>query len=127
MTSLAHRLARPEILALPPFDIAAARPEAFGADAIKLDANENPYTPLVEDALASGLNRYPDPQPPALRRAMAALYGVREEQIVVTRGADDAIDILIRAFCRPALDAISILQPTFSAYAHFARLQGVLA
>jgi hypothetical protein len=77
MTSLAARLARPEIMALAPFDIAAQANEAFGPDAIKLDANENPYPPLSEGALAAGLNRYPEPQPPRLKRAMAALYGLR--------------------------------------------------
>ncbi len=55
---------------------------------------------------------------------MAALYGVESPNLVVTRGADDAIDILIRTFCRPGEDAISVCQPTFSAYAQFARLQG---
>jgi histidinol-phosphate aminotransferase len=124
MTSLAARLARPEVLALPPMDIAAQANEAFGADAIKLDANENPYPPLAEGGLAAGLNRYPEPQPARLRRAMAALYGVAAESLVVTRGADDAIDILIRAFCRPGEDSVSICTPTFSAYAQFARLQG---
>jgi len=124
MTSLAARLARPEILALAPFDIAANSNEAFGADAIRLDANENPYPPLAEGPLAAGLNRYPEPQPARLRQAMAALYGVSPQSLVVTRGADDAIDILIRAFCRPGLDSVSICTPTFSAYAHFARLQG---
>lgn len=124
MTSLAARLARPEILALPPVDIAAQANGAFGADAIKLDANENPYAPLVEGPLAAGINRYPEPQPAALRRAMAALYGVAPDNLVVTRGADDAIDILIRSFCREGRDAISVCQPTFSAYAQFARLQG---
>jgi histidinol-phosphate aminotransferase len=124
MTSLAARLARPEVLALPPMDIAAQANEAFGADAIKLDANENPYPPLAEGALAAGLNRYPEPQPARLRRAMAALYGVAPESLVATRGADDAIDILIRAFCRPGEDSVSICTPTFSAYAQFARLQG---
>lgn len=122
--SLVARLARPEILALPPVDIAAQANAAFGADAIKLDANENPYAPLVEGSLAAGLNRYPEPQPAALRRALAALYGVAPENLVVTRGADDAIDILVRSFCREGRDAISICQPTFSAYAQFARLQG---
>ncbi len=124
MTSLAERLARPEILALAPFDIAAQANDAFGPDAIKLDANENPYAPLSDGPLAAGLNRYPEPQPARLKKAMAALYGVAPENLVVTRGADDAIDILVRAFCRPGEDSISICTPTFSAYAHFAKLQG---
>ena len=122
--SLAESLARPEILALPPFDIAAAANDAFAPDAIKLDANENPYGPLSEGALAAGLNRYPEPQPARLKRAMAALYGVAPENLIVTRGGDDAIDILVRTFCRGREDAVSICTPTFSAYAHFARLQG---
>jgi histidinol-phosphate aminotransferase/imidazoleglycerol-phosphate dehydratase/histidinol-phosphatase len=124
MTSLAARLARPEILALPPFDIAANANHVFGSEAIKLDANENPYPPLSDGALAAGVNRYPEPRPARLVQAMAALYGVAPESLIVTRGADDAIDILIRTFCRPGVDAISICQPTFSAYAHFAHLQG---
>jgi histidinol-phosphate aminotransferase len=124
MTPLAHRLARPELLALAPFDIAAAANSLFPADAIKLDANENPYPPLADGPLAAGLNRYPEPQPARLRAAMAALYGVEPAELVVTRGADDAIDMLVRAFCRPGEDAVAIPTPTFSAYAHFARLQG---
>ena len=124
MTSLASRLARPEILGLAPFDIAANANEAFGSDAIKLDANENPYPPLAEGPFATGLNRYPEPQPARLKRAMAALYGVQPDALAITRGADDAIDILVRTFCRPGEDSVSILTPTFSAYAHFAKLQG---
>ena len=121
---VAARLARPEILALPDFDIAASANDSFGSDAIKLDANENPYAPLAEGALANGLNRYPEPRPARLKKAMAALYGVSPENLVVTRGADDAIDILVRTFCRPGEDKVSICTPTFSAYAHFAGLQG---
>jgi len=124
MSNLAQRLARPEILALEPFDIAAQFNWAYGADAIKLDANENPYPPLVEGVLATTLNRYPEPQPGRLLAALAALYGVEPQNLVVTRGADDAIDILVRAFCRPREDAVAICRPTFSAYAHFVRLQG---
>lgn len=122
--SLAARLARPEILALPPVDLAANANELFGPDAIKLDANENPFPPLVGGDVAQDVNRYPEPQPVRLRAAMAALYGVQPGNLVVTRGADDAIDILIRTFCRAGQDAVSISTPTFSAYAQFARLQG---
>ncbi len=122
--SLPTRLARPEVLALPPMDVSAAANADFAPDAIRLDANENGYAPLVEGGLAARVNRYPEPQPAQLRAVMAALYGVEAPNLVVTRGADDAIDILVRSFCRPGEDAVSVCQPTFSAYAQFARLQG---
>lgn len=116
--SLAARLARPEILALPPCDIAG--PPLPGT--IRLDANENPFAPLV--AGQPTINRYPDPQPAALRQRLADLYGVAPASLWVARGSDDAIDLLIRAFCRPGEDSIAIVEPTFSAYAQFARIQG---
>ncbi|SMF61085.1 histidinol-phosphate transaminase [Allosphingosinicella indica] len=121
MTCLAERLARPEIVALGDFDIP---PRAVPGDTIKLDANENPFEPLGPAALAASVNRYPEPQPARLKAMLASLYGVDPDALVVTRGADDAIDMLIRAFCRPGDDAILIAPPTFTAYAHFARLQG---
>lgn len=124
MSTLAERLARPEILALAPFDIAAQANSAFACDAIKLDANENPFPPLADGTLATNINRYPEPQPERLRLTMSALYGVARDNLVITRGADDAIDMLVRAFCRPEIDAVAISSPTFAAYAHFARLQG---
>jgi len=124
MTSLAERLARPEILALPPFDISANANAEFARDAVRLDANENPYPPLGADALSADVNRYPEPQPAHLKAAMAALYGVGVDELIVTRGADDAIDVLVRTFCRAGVDAVSICPPTFAAYAHFALLQG---
>jgi histidinol-phosphate aminotransferase len=124
MSGIAERLARPEILALDPFDIADPAAGGYGPEAIKLDANENPFPTPADGVLAAGINRYPEPQPKRLRDAMAALYGVGSDNVVITRGADDAIDMLIRAFCRPGRDAIAFCPPTFSAYAHFARLQG---
>ena len=116
--SIAERLARPEILALPPVDIAGA--PVTGT--IRLDANENPYPALVEGQAA--LNRYPDPQPAELRRRMADLYGVDPANLWVSRGSDDAIDLLIRAFCSADRDTAGIVEPTFAAYAQFARIQG---
>lgn len=123
MTSLAERLARPDILALAPFDL-GSRHGGYGDAAIKLDANENPFPPLTDGPLAAGINRYPEPQPAALKAAMAALYGVPTASLLLTRGGDDAIDILVRTFCRAGDDAVAVCLPTFSAYAHFARLQG---
>ena len=117
-SSLAARLARPEILALSPCDIAGAPIPGT----IRLDANENPFASLV--AGQSGINRYPEPQPQALRQRLADLYGVVPAALWVARGSDDAIDLLIRAFCRPGVDSVAIVEPTFSAYAQFARVQG---
>ena len=116
--NLAERLARPEILALPPCDIAGAPLPGT----IRLDANENPFAPLVTGQ--PSINRYPDPQPAALRQRLADLYGVAPASLWVARGSDDAIDLLVRAFCRPGVDRIAIVEPTFSAYAQFARIQG---
>ena len=117
--SLVERLARPAILALPPVDIAGAPIPGT----VRLDANENPFASLVQGQ--SGINRYPDPQPDALRRRMADLYGVAPDRLWVTRGSDDAIDLLIRSFCEAGRDSVGIVEPTFSAYAQFARVQGV--
>ena len=118
--TVAERLARRDILALPPVDIAGAPVPGT----IRLDANENPFPSLVQGQ--AGINRYPEPQPVMLRRRLAELYGVNAANLWVTRGSDDAIDLLIRAFCEAGRDTVAIVEPTFSAYAQFARIQGAL-
>jgi histidinol-phosphate aminotransferase len=112
-------LARAEIRALQPYS--SARMEASGGQVL-LNANESSWPPPGEDA--EGCNRYPDPQPPALVEALAALYGVRREQVLVGRGSDEAIDLLVRAFCRAGQDAVLVNPPTFGMYAVSARIQG---
>jgi len=111
--------ARPEILAMQPYS--SARMEA-GQATIMLNANESPWGPSDNDE--SGLNRYPDPQPKALRTRLGELYGVAAEQVLVGRGSDEAIDLLVRAFCREGRDTIAISPPTFGMYAVAARTQG---
>lgn len=122
MTSLARRLARPEILELPSIAELVGGEDAYRPELVRLHLNENGLEPLGDDR--AGLNRYPEPQAPALRRALATLYGVGPANLVVTRGADDAIDILLRSFCRSGKDAIAACAPSFAAYALFARIQG---
>jgi len=112
-------LARPEIRAMQPYS--SARMEASGGQ-ILLNANESAWAPFGEPG--AGCNRYPDPQPAALVDALATLYGVRREQLLVGRGSDEAIDLLVRAFCRAGEDAVLIQPPTFGMYAVCARVQG---
>lgn len=108
-------IARPEIRALKPYS--SARMEASGGSVL-LNANESPW-PVSQPAL----NRYPDPQPAALVTLLAALYGVQSVQVLIGRGSDEAIDLLVRAFCRAGQDSIAICPPTFGMYAVSARIQ----
>jgi histidinol-phosphate aminotransferase len=86
-----------------------------------LNANESPLPSSIDAGLS--LHRYPEPQPAALRERMAQLYQVRAEQLMVTRGSDEGIDLLVRGFCRAGLDAVLVAPPCFGMYAVAARVQ----
>lgn len=87
-----------------------------------LNANESPWPNTATPE--SELHRYPSPQPEALRNALARLYQVTPEQLLAGRGSDEAIDLLLRAFCMPGQDRIVIAPPVFGMYAVCARLHG---
>ncbi len=112
------QLARQEIVTLTPYEHAAWDPSRT-----RLHANELPWR-SQQDESAAGLNRYPEPQAQALIGRLAQLYGVPREQVLLTRGSDEAIDLLVRAFCRPGKDSVLICPPTFGMYAVAARIQG---
>ena len=98
----------------------ARREKVVGS--VWLNANESSLPSAADPGLA--LNRYPQPQPEALRARLAWLYGVRTEQVLVTRGSDEGIDLLVRAFCRAGLDGVLVAPPCFGMYAVAARIQG---
>lgn len=100
---------------------ASARMQA-GAARIRLDANESPWPNAGDDA--ASLRRYPEPQPLALLSALATLYDVDSMRLLLTRGSDEAIDLLLRATCLPGRGAIVTTPPTFGMYAVCARLHG---
>lgn len=117
MTSVLD-LVRPDLRAFAGYS--SARREKVSGH-VWLNANESPWTSSAD---ASGrLNRYPEPQPAALRDRLAALYGVAAEQTMVTRGSDEGIDLLVRAFCRAGIDGVLIAPPCFGMYAVCARVQ----
>ena len=98
----------------------SARKEA-SAGSIWMNANESPW-PVAGDAWQ--LNRYPEPQPEALLQRLAQLYAVKREELLVGRGSDELIDLLVRALCRAGQDRLMISSPTFGMYAVSARVQG---
>ncbi|MBD8527695.1 histidinol-phosphate transaminase [Pseudomarimonas arenosa] len=98
----------------------SARKEASGG-AIWLNANESPWS-VAGDQQA--LNRYPEPQPVALIERLANLYAVQSGELLVGRGSDELIDLLVRALCRAGQDKVLVSSPTFGMYAVSTRLQG---
>jgi histidinol-phosphate aminotransferase/imidazoleglycerol-phosphate dehydratase/histidinol-phosphatase len=111
---------RPNILQLAAYR--SARKESSSVNLIQLDANESPWTPYGS---YETYNRYPEPQPIALKATLSRLYGVADDQILMTRGMDESIDLLIRTFCEPKQDSIAIITPTFSYYGVAANINDV--
>lgn len=102
-----QELTRPNIWALKPYS--SARDEYNGAEAsVFLDANENPYN--------QPNNRYPDPLQRELKNLIAPVKKVRSEQIFLGNGSDEAIDLVFRAFCRPGIDNVVAIEPTYGMY-----------
>ena len=91
--------------------------------ALHLDANESPYAPPPVKG-AGDYNRYPEQQPPALTQRLSDLYGTTPDRLMVGRGADEAIEVLLRTFCEDGQDNILICSPTFGYYKTCAQIQG---
>lgn len=93
------------------------------ADALKLDANENPFGMYwrVREALDEALSDphfgsiYPDPNQAALRAGLADYTGVGTESIIAGAGADELLDLILRALLRPG-DAVITAPPSFGMY-----------
>ncbi len=111
-------LARPDLIGLQPYHHAAWEPTLE-----RLHANELPWRGLGDNS-KSGLNRYPEPQPRELTLRLSRLYGVGPERVLVGRGSDEAIDLLVRGFCRAERERIMVCPPTFGMYKVAANIQG---
>lgn len=116
------RLARPEILQMKPYSSARKEGEQKNMS-VYLDANENPFAPYPAGQDCTGLNRYPEPQPDVLLNLFARHYGVQREQLLISRGADEAIRLLVTAFCSAGKDAVLLNPPTFGMYEIAAKIQ----
>ena len=102
-----EKLVRPNIWRLTPYS--CARDEYKGKEAhVFLDANESPYN--------NPYNRYPDPLQWEVKLRLAQIKGVRPEQIFLGNGSDEAIDLVYRVFCRPGVDNVVAIAPTYGMY-----------
>ena len=111
-------LARPEIQGLHTYN-AAEQVD----DTIRLNANESPQISSIGN-FRRPLNRYPEIRPQGLQNTLAERFGCASNELLVTRGSSEAIDLLIRTFCRAGEDNILTPSPSFSMYRHYADVQG---
>ncbi|BFZ58139.1 histidinol-phosphate transaminase [Savitreella phatthalungensis] len=126
MTFTLDGLVRPNILKLLPYR--CARDDYNGDGYIFLDANENAYGPSLGDYLdRQSLNRYPDPQQVAVKELVCKLRGgtLAVENVFCGVGSDEAIDCVMRVFCRPGQDKILVTPPTYGMYGVSATINDV--
>ena len=107
---------RPNIAALKPYS--TARDEYKGTIGIYLDANENPFE--------NGYNRYPSTTLKGqVRATIAAKKGVDPSRLFLGNGSDEAIDLLFRVFCRPGVDNVISIAPTYGMYSVCAAINDI--
>jgi histidinol-phosphate aminotransferase len=107
MTTDISSLLRANIAGLKPYS--TARDEYKGSLGIFLDANENPYQ--------NGYNRYPSPSlKEKVRSRIAAIKGVKPENLFMGNGSDEAIDLCYRVFCEPRIDNAISIAPSYGMY-----------
>ncbi|MCW8327520.1 histidinol-phosphate transaminase [Photobacterium sp. SDRW27] len=107
------KLARKKVREMTPYQSAR---RLGGSGDIWLNANESPFANEY-NIKCDRLNRYSTCQPQELIQAYADYAGVSAEQVLTSRGADEGIELLIRAFCEPKQDSILYCPPTYGMYA----------
>jgi histidinol-phosphate aminotransferase len=116
---------RPDIAAMEPytpiqpFTVVSERLGIEIEAITKLDANENPYGPSPQALAAIAAERwfhiYPDPEAGALRAALSGYLGFPADRIMAGLGADELIDLVLRALLSPG-EAVINCPPSFGMY-----------
>ena len=94
---------------------------------IKLNTNESPFPPspkvlaALNETEINKLNLYPDPECGALVKAMATLYNVKPENILLGNGSDEILQYCFYAFCGADKKAV-FADITYGFYSVFADL-----
>ena len=97
---------------------------------VRLNTNESPFPPPAawRDAFAAELSRvdwhrYPDRAATALREGIAALHGVRPDQVFAANGSNEVLQTLLLTFAGPGR-TVATFEPTYQLHGHIAHLTG---
>jgi histidinol-phosphate aminotransferase len=104
--------------------------QSSAAGLIKLNTNENPYSPsprvieAMQRELGAGLRLYPDPDSLELKRAIAELNDVPLDHVFIGNGSDE---VLAHAFLALLKHPLPILVPdiSYSFYPVYCALYGI--
>jgi len=98
--------------------------------AVRLNTNESPVAPPDgwRDAFAAELSRvewhrYPDRAATSLREGIAALHGVRPDQVFAANGSNEVLQTLLLTYAGPGR-TVATFEPTYQLHGHIARLTG---
>lgn len=102
-----------------------------GEDWVKLNTNESPLPPsprviaAIRDAAGDSLRLYPSPTAAPARRAIAAHFGLEPSQVTAGNGADDLIEMCMRAFAG-AGDRVAYSTPTYPLFEPLCRIHDAI-
>lgn len=121
MENSMQKLFRKDIVALEAYKSARS---IGGSGTILLNANEFP-SPNIYSIQNIELNRYPECQPIDLLNRYASYVNIDCENILVSRGSDEGIELLMRVCCIPNQDTILTFSPTYTMYSKIAEIYGI--
>lgn len=95
---------------------------------VKLASNENPFgcSEKVKESLQQAVNQmaiYPDGYAAKLRKKLAKMLNVEENQLIFGNGSDEIVQIICRAYLMPGVNTV-MATPTFPQYKHNAVIEG---
>jgi histidinol-phosphate aminotransferase len=97
---------------------------------VRLNTNESPLPPppawlaaLCHEVEAIQWNRYPDRHATELRAALAALHGVRADQVFCANGSNEVLQLLCLAYGGSGR-SVAVFEPTYALHSHIAHLTG---
>lgn len=91
---------------------------------IWLNANESPIS-YEFSTVNKHLNRYPDSQSKDILYKYSKYSNIDYNNILISRGIDESIELLIKTFCNPFVDKIIYFYPTYDMYKITAEIFGV--
>jgi histidinol-phosphate aminotransferase len=103
-----------------PIEQVAAKLGFDASEVVKLASNENPLGPSPRGIAAAArelerVHRYPDSEAPSLRGALAKRLGVGVDEVVVSNGSNELLELLVRTFCAGG-EHVVFGEPAFVVY-----------